>query len=132
MDLQAILQLVVSQIRSRSFRNVQVKPAGQGCLNGRPMVKITVSSGRRPDVRPRLSLLLERGFTHERVFTVRRRGKNRVRVNAAVSRRGRVNASARARVPAGAGPSRPAPRGRGTDMLTRPRELVTARPRRRT
>jgi hypothetical protein len=41
-------------------------------------------SGRlfRPDVRARLRLPRGRGFTRGRVFTVRRRGKNRVRADA--------------------------------------------------
>jgi hypothetical protein len=42
-------------------------------------------SGRpfRPDVRPSPRLPHGRGFTRGRVFTVRRRGKNRVRADAA-------------------------------------------------
>jgi hypothetical protein len=54
-------------------------------------------SGRpfRPDVRARPRLPRGRGFTRERVFTVRRRGKNRIRADARVRPCGRRAASAR-------------------------------------
>jgi hypothetical protein len=44
--------------------------------------------GRRPDVRPRPHLSCGRDFTRGRVFTVRRRGKNRVRADAGACPRG--------------------------------------------
>jgi hypothetical protein len=51
---------------------------------------------RRPDVRARPRLPRGRGFTRGRVFTVRGRGKNRVRADARVRPRGheRVRADA--------------------------------------
>jgi hypothetical protein len=52
--------------------------------NYRPDVR-----GRRPDVRARPRLPRGRGFTRGRVFTVRRRGKNRVCADAAQRPRGR-------------------------------------------
>jgi hypothetical protein len=58
----------------------------QGCHKGRFWRKITVrtsfSFGRRPDVRVCPHLTRGRGLTCGRVFTVRRRGKNRVRTEA--------------------------------------------------
>jgi hypothetical protein len=41
--------------------------------------------GRRPDVRPRTRFSRTRDFTRERVSTVRRRGKNRVRADTSPS-----------------------------------------------
>jgi hypothetical protein len=53
--------------------------------------------GRRPDVRLRPRLPRGRGFTRERVFTVRQRGKTRVRADAAQRPSGRSCSTARTR-----------------------------------
>jgi hypothetical protein len=57
-------------------------------MDGKDVIKYDfggkLPSGRpfRPDVRPHPHLSRGRGFTCGRVFTVRRRGKNRVHANA--------------------------------------------------
>jgi hypothetical protein len=79
--VQAILDLVCT-------RDV-IKDDFEGKLpSGRPF---------RPDVRARPRLPRGRGFTCGRVFTVRQRGKNRVRADAGVRPRGheRVRADAK-------------------------------------
>jgi hypothetical protein len=61
----------------------------QGCHKGRFWRKITVRTsfssgvrGHHPDVCARQRLPCGRGFTRGRVFTIRQRGKNRVRADA--------------------------------------------------
>jgi hypothetical protein len=68
--------------------------ARQGCHKGRFWGKLP--SGRHPDIRARPRLPRGCGFTRGQVFTVRRRGKNRVRGDAGVRLRGheRVRAEA--------------------------------------
>jgi hypothetical protein len=62
-------------------RDVIKDDFGRKSLSGRPF---------RPDVRARPRLPRGCSFTHERVFTVRRCGKNRVRADAGVCPRERA------------------------------------------